>query len=80
VKISHNALLTAETQLNVISIQSNFPEIVYVIDKANKEMWVVNRQTGAQLEIRKENVYKFADELMSVAEVYLGQEGLRKGA
>jgi frataxin-like iron-binding protein CyaY len=79
-KITDNALLTAETQLNVISVQSNFPEIVYVIDKANKEMWVVNRQTGAQLEIKKENVCKFVNELMSVAEVYLGQEGLRKGA
>jgi hypothetical protein len=43
-------------------------------------MWVINRQTGAQIEIDGGNVYSFADEIMSVAEVYLTGNGLRKGA
>ena len=70
-KISHNDLLTIEKKRHIITIQSDYPEIVYAIDRRNKVMWVINRQTGAQLEIAAENVYRFADELMSVADVHM---------
>jgi hypothetical protein len=43
-------------------------------------LWIINRQTGAELQIAAENVYAFADELMSVAEVHIGEHELRKGA
>jgi hypothetical protein len=32
-----------------------------------------------ELQIAAENVHAFADELMSMAEVHLGEQGLRKG-
>ena len=70
-KISHNDLLTIEKKRHIITIQSDYPEIVYAIDRRNKVMWVINRQTGAQLEIDGDNVYKFADEMMSVADIFL---------
>lgn len=79
-KISHNDLLTIEKKRHVITIQSDYPEIVYAIDRRNKVMWVINRQTGAQLEIAAENVYKFADEMMSVADVYMRHNGLHKAS
>lgn len=79
-KISHSDLLTIEQSEHILTVQSDFPEIAYAIDRRNGVMWVINRQTGAQMEIAQENVYKFADELMSVAEVYLQGQGLRKGA
>jgi len=75
-KISHNDLLRAEERRHIITIQSDFPEIAYAIEKDS--LWIINRQTGAQLEVSRENVYKFADEIMSVAEVYMGQTGLHK--
>jgi hypothetical protein len=77
-KISHNDLQHIEEEHHVITIQSDFPEIVYVIDRRNNEMWLINRQTGAQLEIDGGNVYKLTDEMQSVAEVYLQGQGLRK--
>lgn len=69
-KISHNDLLTLEDR-GLLIIQSDFPEIAYAVDKRNNAMWLINRQTGAQVEIDNANVYKLADELMSVAEIYL---------
>lgn len=79
-KISHTDLMTLEEQRHIITVQSDFPEIAYAIDRRNNAMWIINRQTGAQLEISGENVYKFADEMMSVAEVHLGERKMRKGA
>ena len=70
-------LTRIEQEKGVLIIQSDFHEIAYAIDKRRGVMWVINRQTGAQLEIAGENVYKFADEMMSVADVYLR---IRKGA
>lgn len=77
-KISHTDLMKIEEQHHVITIQSDFQEIAYAVDRRNGVMWIINRQTGAQLEIAGENVYKFADELMSVADIFL--KGLEKGA
>ena len=75
-KISHNDLLRAEEHRHIITIQSSFPEIAYAIEKDS--LWIINRQTGAQLEVSAENVCKFAEEIMSVAEGYMGQTGLHK--
>lgn len=79
-KISHTDLMKIEEQHHVITIQSDYPEIVYAVDRRNDAMWIINRQTGAQLEISGENVYKFADELMSVADVYMRRNGLHKAS
>lgn len=79
-KISHNDLLTLEQSRHILTVQSDFPEIAYAIDRPNNTLWFINRQTGAQVEIDGANVYKLADELMSVAEIYLQGQGLRKGA
>ena len=76
--ISHDDLMRIEEQRHVLTVQSDFPEIAYAIDRPNNVIWVINRQTGAQMEISQENVYAFADELMSVAELHLGQTGLKK--
>ena len=80
-KISHNDLLTLEESRGLIIVQSDFSEIAYAVDKYDKVMWLINRQTGAQLEISAENAHKLADEIMSVAEIFLRQTGLwKKGA
>ena len=68
-KISHNDLLTLEESRGLIIVQSDFNEIAYAVDKYDKVMWLINRQTGAQVEMDGTNVHKLADELMSVAEV-----------
>jgi hypothetical protein len=78
-KITDNDLLTIETKLNILTVQSKFWGIVYAVDKPNNTMWLINRQTGAQVEIDGKNVCKLAEEMNSVAELYLG-DGLRKGA
>jgi len=70
-KIQDIELTRIEQEKGVLIIQSDFHEIAYAIDKRRGVMWVINRQTGAQLEIDGDNVYKFADEMMSVADVYL---------
>jgi hypothetical protein len=72
--IPQEQLLAIEQKHNVITVQSDFPEIIYGIDRMNGEMWIINRQTGAQMEIAAENAHKLADEIMSVAEVYLRKE------
>ena len=72
-KISHNDLLTLEESRHIITVQSDFNEIAYAIDRPNGAVWLINRQTGAQVEMDAENVHKLADELMSVAEIFLGQ-------
>jgi len=77
-KINLSDLQRIEEEHNVITIQSDYPEIAYAVDKPNGVIWLINRQTGAQLEVSAENVYAFADELMSVAEVHMGQTGLHK--
>ena len=70
-KIQDIELTRIEQEKGVLIVQSDFREIAYAIDKRRGVMWVINRQTGAQLEIDGDNVYKFADEMMSVADVYL---------
>jgi hypothetical protein len=79
-KISHNDLMTIEEQRHIITVQSDYPEIAYAIDRHNNTLWIINRQTGAQLEVSGENVYKFADEMLSVAELHLGVKGLHKAS
>ena len=70
-KIQDIELTRIEQEKGVLIIQSDFREIAYAIDKRRGVMWVINRQTGAQLEIDGDNVYKFADEMMSVADIFL---------
>ena len=72
--IPQEQLLAIEQKRNIITVQSDFPEIIYGIDRMNGEMWIINRQTGAQMEIAAENAHKLADEIMSVTEVYLRKE------
>ena len=79
-KITSEALTKLETERNLLTVQSHFDEIAYVVDRRNKAMWVVNRQTGAQLEVSAENVHMFADEVMSVADVHLRKRTWEKGA
>jgi hypothetical protein len=73
-RISENDLLALEGK-GIIVIQSDFKYMVYAIDSKHKVLWLMNRKTGAQIEIAKENVFKFADELLNVAEVYFGKKG-----
>lgn len=75
-KINDIQLTRIEQQKGILIVQSDFPEIAYAIDRRNNVMWVINRQTGAQLEIDGDNVYKFADEIMSVADIYIRHKGL----
>jgi len=75
-KIQDIELTRIEQEKGVLIVQSDFREIAYAIDKRRGVMWIINRQTGAQLEIAAENVYRFADELMSVADVHMR---MRKG-
>ena len=78
-KLSHNDLLTIEERHNVITIQSDYPEIAYAIGHGS--MWIINRRTGQELEIAAENIHPFADEMLSVADLYLPQNKMwRKGA
>lgn len=80
-KITHNDLLYIEDKRKVITIQSEFPEIAYAVDKKNNVIWMINRQTGAQIEMAAENVYKLAFEMMDVTDLYLQQNNLfTKGA
>lgn len=79
-KISQNDLLALEEKRKLPVVQSDFPEIAWVPDRSNDVLWLINRQTGAQVEIAAENVYKFMDEGMSVAEIFLGIQPVRKGA
>lgn len=72
--------LTALEDKGYIVIQSDFPEIAYAVDQRRRVMWSINRQTGHQQEISAENVHKYADELMSVSEIYLGVQPMEKGA
>jgi hypothetical protein len=75
--IPQEQILAIEQRHNVIAVQSDFPEIIYAV--GHGALWIINRQTGAELQIAAENVHAFADELMSMAEVHLGEQGLRKG-
>jgi len=70
-RITESMLTKIEYQKGVLIVQSEAPEIVYAIDPKNDVLWVINKDTGAQLEISAENVYKFTDEMMSVADIYL---------
>jgi len=70
-RITESMLTKIEYQKGVLIVQSEAPEIVYAIDPKNDVLWVINKDTGAQLEIAAENAYKFADEIMSVADIYL---------
>lgn len=78
--ITESMLTKIEYQKGVLIVQSEAPEIVYAIDPKNDALWVINKDTGAQLEIAAENVYKFADEMMSVADVYMRRNGLHKAS
>ena len=79
-KIEDVELTRIEQEKGELIIQSDFREIAYAIDKRRGVMWIINRQTGAQLEIDGDNVYKFADEMMSVADVYMRRNGLHKAS
>jgi hypothetical protein len=70
--IPQETLLSLEQRRNILTVQSDAPELIYAIDKRHGAMWILNRQTGAELQIAAENVHAFADELMSMAELHLG--------
>lgn len=61
-----------------ITVNSDYDNIVYAIDRSNKTMWVLDRLTGQSIEVDAENTYKFADEMMSVAEIFLGVRSWEK--
>ena len=79
-KISDIQLTLIEQRTGALIVQSDYPEIAYAIDRRNNVMWVINRRTGAQLEIAAENVHKFADEMMSVTDIYLKERWPRKAS
>lgn len=70
-KITDMMLTEIEQSKKVIIVQSEFPDTVYAIDRRNDTMWIIDRRTGAQFQIAGENTYKFADEMMSVADLYM---------
>lgn len=51
-------------------VQSNFKNIVYVINKKNDVCWILDKNTGQSIEVAGENVLPFAYELMDVCELY----------
>lgn len=80
-KISQTDLTLIEERHHIPVIQSDYPEIAYAADKKRSTIWLIDRLTGAQIEISAENVYPFAYELMDVADLYISQRNLfRKGA
>jgi hypothetical protein len=70
-KITDMMLTQIEEQKKVLLIQSSFPDLVYAVDKKNKGLWLLNRRTGAEIEIDVANVYKFAFELMDVVDIHI---------
>jgi hypothetical protein len=77
-KITDMMLTQLETEKGIPLIQSTFPELVYGIDKRNGVLWEINRQTGEQRNIKAENVYAYAYELMDVADLFLPVKNLFK--
>jgi hypothetical protein len=77
-KITDMMLTQLETEKGIPLIQSTFPEIVYGIDRKEKVIWEINRSTGQQRNIKAENVYAYAYELMDVADLFLPVKNLFK--
>lgn len=74
-KIPEKAL-TELDQRGLLTVQSNFTSIAYAVDRFNREIYVIDRTTGAQLEISHENLYAFAHELMDIADLHLSRNKL----
>lgn len=51
-------------------IQSNFENIVYVLDQVNNVRWILDTETGQSIEVAGENVQAFVYEFMDVCELY----------
>ena len=75
-KISQSQLTQLEAEKGIPLVQSSFPEIVYGIDRTNGVLWQINRRTGEQSNIRLENIYAYAFELMDVADMFMPQRNL----
>lgn len=71
-KITPEQLTKLELDKNVTITQSDFDTIAYATSRSKGVIWMIDRQSGAQVEIAKENVQKLAYELMDVAHVHLG--------
>jgi hypothetical protein len=76
-KITECNLVTLEEK-GVLPVASTFTDMVYAVDKQNGVIWLVDRRTGAQIEIAAENVAMFANELMDVADIYVPVRNLWK--
>lgn len=72
-KITNVQLTRLEAEKGIICVQSSFTDTVYAIDRRNSAMWLIDRRTGAQIEIDGANAHAFADEQKSVADLYLPQ-------
>jgi hypothetical protein len=69
-------LTEIEQSKKVLIVESEFEGIVYAVDRRNDTLWIIDRKAGTQLQIAGDNAYKFADEMLSVADIYLKQRNL----
>ena len=69
-KVTDYDLTMLETQKNALIVQSDFANIAFAIKK-RLGIWIIDKDTGAELPISKENALAFADELATVAHLYL---------
>jgi hypothetical protein len=74
-KISHTQLTTLDLR-GIKTVQSSFNNIAYAIDKRNGSMWIIDRNTGAQIEVSQENIHAWAMEIMDIADIFLSRTGV----
>lgn len=74
-KITDKHLTTLDAR-GLKTVSSDYKNIAYAVDRWNKEIWIIDRLTGAQLEISHENLYAFAHELMDIADLHLSRNKL----
>lgn len=68
----------ARLEQKYMLVQSNFENIVYVLDQINNVRWILDTETGQSIEVAGENVQAFAYEFLDVCELYRPKNN-RKG-
>jgi hypothetical protein len=69
-KVTDYDLTMLETQKNALIVQSDFANIV-VAFKKRLGLWIIDKDTRAEIPIHKENALAFADELTTMIHVHL---------
>jgi len=80
-KLRDQDLTDIEAKQNTIIVQSDINRYAYSINKISNTLTLIDRKTGKQVDIKAREIYKYgeiADELIEVAELYMGQTGLHK--